>query len=69
MTFYEDLNSRRVKRAEELLYNTREMSITDVAMGSGFSSMSAFNRTFKKIKHCSPSNYRKIRHQAYESEG
>jgi|UniRef100_UPI0006D1641E AraC-like DNA-binding protein len=69
MTFYEYLNSRRVKRAEELLYNTREMSITDVAMGSGFSSMSAFNRTFKMIKRCSPSDYRKIRQQAYESEG
>ncbi|HCD46236.1 MAG TPA: hypothetical protein DEQ64_21450 [Lachnoclostridium sp.] len=69
MTFYEYLNSRRVKKAEELLYNTKEMSITDVAMGSGFSSMSTFNRTFKMIKRCSPSDYRKIRQQAYEPEG
>ncbi|MCI5647952.1 MAG: helix-turn-helix domain-containing protein [Fusicatenibacter sp.] len=58
MTFYEYLNSKRVKRAEELLYN-KEMSITDVAMNSGFSSLSAFNRTFKTIKNCSPSDYRK----------
>ncbi|MDY2937413.1 MAG: AraC family transcriptional regulator [Fusicatenibacter sp.] len=58
MTFYEYLNSKRVKRAEELLYN-KEMSITDVAMNSGFSSLSAFNRTFKAIKNCSPSDYRK----------
>lgn len=61
MTFYEYLNSRRIKRAEELLYNAGEMSITEIAMSSGFSSMSAFSRTFKMIKHCSPSSYRKIR--------
>ena len=33
MTFYEYLNSKRVKRAEELLYD-KKMSITDVAMNS-----------------------------------
>lgn len=60
MTFYEYLNSKRVKRAEELLYN-KEMSITDVAMNSGFSSLSAFNRTFKALRHCSPSDFRKKR--------
>ena len=27
------------------------MSITDVAMNSGFSSLSAFNRTFKTVKY------------------
>ncbi|MDD3277291.1 MAG: AraC family transcriptional regulator [Lachnospiraceae bacterium] len=57
MTFYEYLNSKRVKRAEELLYST-EMSITDVAMNSGFASLSAFNRTFKSVNGCSPSEFR-----------
>ena len=60
MTFYEYLNSKRVKRAEELLYD-KKMSITDVAMNSGFSSLSAFNRTFKTVKACSPSDYRRQR--------
>lgn len=60
MTYYDYLNSRRVKRAEELLYK-QEMSITDVAMNSGFSSLSAFNRTFKALKNCAPSDYRKRR--------
>lgn len=60
MTFYEYLNSKRVKRAEELLYE-KKMSITDVAMNSGFSSLSAFNRTFKTVKKCSPSDYRRQR--------
>ena len=54
------LNSKRVKRAEELLYD-KKMSITDVAMNSGFSSLSAFNRTFKTVKACSPSDYRRQR--------
>lgn len=57
MTFYEYLNSKRVKRAEELLLNA-EMNITDIAMNSGFSSLSAFNRTFKSVNSCSPSEYR-----------
>ena len=60
MTFYEYLNSKRVKHAEELLYD-KKMSITDVAMNSGFSSLSAFNRTFKTVKACSPSDYRRQR--------
>lgn len=57
MTFYEYLNSKRMKRAQELLYAT-EMNITEVAMNSGFSSLSAFNRTFKAVNGCSPSEYR-----------
>ena len=57
MTFYEYLNKKRVKCAEGLLYST-EMSITDVAMNSGFSSMSSFDRTFKALNKCSPSEFR-----------
>lgn len=59
MTFYEYLNSRRIKRAEELLFST-ELNITDVAMNSGFSSLSAFNRTFKSLNGCSPSEFRNM---------
>lgn len=57
MTFYEYLNKKRVECAEGLLYST-EMSITDVAMNSGFASMSAFDRTFKAVIGCSPSEFR-----------
>lgn len=57
MTFYEYLNERRITKAEELLYTT-VLSVTDIAMQSGFSSISAFNRTFKTMKGCSPSEYR-----------
>lgn len=57
MTFYEYLNQKRITKAEELLYTT-VLSVTDIAMRSGFSSISAFNRTFKSIKGCSPREYR-----------
>lgn len=59
MTFYEYLNKKRVKCAEGLLYST-EMSITDVAFNSGFSSMSSFDRTFKALNKCSPSEFRTV---------
>lgn len=59
MTFYEYLNKKRVKCAEGLLYST-EMSITDVALNSGFSSMSSFDRTFKALNKCSPSEFRTV---------
>jgi AraC-like DNA-binding protein len=59
MTFYEYLNKKRVECAEGLLCST-EMSITDVAMNSGFSSMSAFDRTFKSATGLSPSEFRSV---------
>ena len=57
MTFYEYLNKKRVQCAEGLLYST-DMNITDVAMNSGFSSISAFDRTFKALNQCAPSDFR-----------
>lgn len=60
MTFYEYLNQKRISKAEELLSTTGQ-SVTEIAMNSGFSSISAFNRTFKSMKGCSPSVYRSKR--------
>ncbi|MCI6995217.1 MAG: AraC family transcriptional regulator [Eubacterium sp.] len=57
MTFYEYLNQKRVAKAEELLITT-DQSVTEIAMNSGFSSISSFNRTFKSLKGCSPTVYR-----------
>lgn len=57
MTFYEYLNHKRVSKAEELLSGTSR-SMAEIAMQSGFSSISAFNRTFKSEYGCSPSMYR-----------
>ena len=59
-TFYDYLCYKRIKVAEELLIN-RSLSITDVAIRSGFPSISTFNRLFKKLKNCTPSEYRELR--------
>lgn len=56
--FSDYLCFRRIKEAETLLMQP-DMSITDVAISSGFSSISTFNRLFKQHKGCSPSDYRR----------
>lgn len=59
-TFCDYLNYRRVKVSEELLCDT-ELPITEVALQSGFSSISTFNRLFKQSKGCTPTEYRNLR--------
>lgn len=57
--FYDYLSLQRIKAAEKLLYNSA-LSITDIALQCGFESLTTFNRTFKKIKNCTPTQYRKL---------
>lgn len=57
-SFLSYLNTYRVKQAEKLLRST-EKSVLEIALDSGFNSLTTFNRIFKKIKGCSPSYYRK----------
>lgn len=68
MSFYDYLNQRRVKEAEKLLLNPN-LSITEVAMRSGFSSISTFNRVFKNFKECTPTEFKKLyqRHNRVKS--
>lgn len=58
MTFIDFLTSERIKRAESLISNPKAQMI-DIAFDSGFSSVSSFNRAFKKMKGVSPSEFRK----------
>lgn len=58
MTFIDFLTTERIKRAEFLISNPKT-HIIDIAFDSGFSSLSSFNRAFKKIKGLSPSEFRK----------
>ena len=51
------LNLIRVEKAAELMSNEK-MSLTEIAMLSGFQSISSFNRVFKEQKNMSPSEYR-----------
>lgn len=55
-TFCDYLSYRRIKAAEELLIQS-DLSITEIAMQIGFSSISTFNRIFKQQKNCTPREY------------
>ena len=68
MSFYDYLNQRRVKEAEKLLLDPN-LSITEVAMRSGFSSIATFNRVFKSFKECTPTEFKNLyrrRNHTYE---
>ncbi len=56
-SFYKYLNQKRIEQAERLLINP-QLSITEVSLASGFSSLSAFIRMFRLVKGCTPTEYR-----------
>ena len=56
-TFVDYLTEERVKLAKTY-FKGSEVSITNIAFESGFSSISSFNRAFKKITGLSPSAFR-----------
>lgn len=58
-SFYDFLILRRIKAAESLLLNP-ELPIIEIALQSGFSSISTFNRVFKSIKKCTPTEFKKF---------
>lgn len=60
-TFCDYLNFKRIKEAEKFL-GMLDYSITEVALMTGFSSISTFNRLFKKQHNCTPSEYRAKNH-------
>lgn len=53
------VNKARINVAQKLLLDP-DISITEVAMSSGFTSITSFNRVFKDIKHCTPSEFKKF---------
>ena len=58
-TFTEYLNFVRICKAEKLLQKTRQ-SILETSETVGFSSVSYFNRIFRKYRNCSPRFYRTV---------
>lgn len=56
--FLDYVNSKRLYHAENLLRET-ELSITEIALTTGFKSIQSFNRTFRTKWGKSPSEYRK----------
>lgn len=55
----EYVNKARINVAQKLLLDP-DISITEVAMNSGFTSITSFNRVFKEVKHCTPSEFKKF---------
>lgn len=54
----EFINQVRINHACNLLV-TKELSVLEVATQSGYQNLSYFNRIFKQLKGCSPSDYKK----------
>ncbi len=57
-TFSDYIILTRMKEAQRLLRES-DISITDIAAAVGFDNFSHFGKTFKKITHVSPRQYRK----------
>lgn len=57
MNFKTFLNSVRINRAESLL-RENDRSVIDIAFECGFNSIRTFNRVFKTVKGCTPSELR-----------
>ncbi len=58
-TFFEFLIELRIANACQLLTANTKLSIVEISEKSGFSSISNFNRRFKKVKGTTPSVYRR----------
>ncbi len=52
------LSRRRVERAKDLLVHAN-LTVTEVCMVVGFSSLGSFSRRFRELVGCSPSEYRR----------
>ena len=57
-TFYDYLNTFRIKYACKILLSDSDLSILQVGEKSGFNSLSTFRRTFEKHIGCTPAKYR-----------
>lgn len=57
ITCHDYILLQRTKAAEKLLLSP-DLSILQVSLQAGFSSLSTFNRVFKKKNMCTPTDYR-----------
>jgi len=66
-TFHDYLLQKRIQIAQALL--ATDVSITEAALRSGYSSLTTFNRNFRKLTGMSPSEYRNAREAKTVHEG
>ncbi|NLR92079.1 AraC family transcriptional regulator [Flammeovirga agarivorans] len=62
ISFIHYLHQFRIEQACHLIKHS-DLSISEICYEVGFESLSQFNRTFKQIKECSPSTFRKYIHK------
>ncbi len=60
--FYKYLNTRRIAYSEKLLLDP-EINVTEVAIRSGFNSISSFMRMFKIVRNCTPTQFRNLNNE------
>lgn len=60
LSFKEYLNGLRIAESKRLLRST-DLNISEIAYQVGFNSPNHFNRTFKNLENCTPSEFRKGR--------
>lgn len=59
ISYYKYLTVCRINHSTELLMDPNA-NITEIAISSGFNSISSFIRMFKQVKGCTPTDYRKM---------
>ena len=59
VSYIQYISGKRIKAAERLLIDPA-LSVTEVAMRAGFSSLTTFNRAFKKAKNCTPTEFKTL---------
>ena len=62
ITFYDYINSFRVREAQTIIETMavgERLNMSDVALKSGFNSVSTFNRYFRKVTGMNPKDYYK----------
>ena len=57
-TFVQFLTEIRIEQACKLLSKTRDLSVLEIALASGFNNVSNFNRKFKFLKKKTPLQYK-----------
>ena len=58
-SLFEMISERRIREAETLL-NNESLTVTQIAMDVGFTSITTFNRTFRRMKVCTPTQFREM---------
>ncbi|MEY8352855.1 AraC family transcriptional regulator [Lachnospiraceae bacterium 54-53] len=60
-SYYDYLNRSRITYAKKLLTTMPNATIVDISLQSGFGSLATFNRLFKSVNKCTPTQYRNLK--------